>query len=122
MEIEPKELADKINKAVAENRISLLYSLMVDTIRKKSFEIYGGYEKDSSDLLSEKFPTKEDFFDDIDKDIIFGKVQIHKKVILNSAESKKLTEQQVKNFINDLRRETWNYVYDKYVTKRKITA
>jgi hypothetical protein len=115
---ESELLAARLNKEVVRMGSMALYEAMVSIIRKKSSEIYDDYERSGSNPLATmgrgKFIEKVE----TERDSIFTKVQNETKAVINSALGKKLSAQQVERFAANLKRETWNFVYEKYARRK----
>jgi len=107
-------IARKLNSEVRAAGNSPLYDLMVDVLVEKALEVYREYEDSSPNPLIDY--EEQSFLEELEskKDAIFARLQNEVRVMVHEASHGRLTAEQTERFISDLRRETWNFIYENY--------
>ena len=115
------EMASELNGKDAETIYARLFEIMLDIIRERCYEIFAQYDESEFNPLAVRFAGAEAFFEDVDAhhDEIFSKVQFEVANIISLASKKKLKAKDVEPLLRNISRETWNYVYETYVQKKK---
>ena len=121
---ESQQITERLNREIPANTDRAVYSILMDRIREKVYDIYDAYDRGDSNPLLRHAATREEFFELVEsrKEDIFGNLQFAIRNIINKAASRKLDAGTLEKFFSDIDRETWNLVYRGFVQKKAVVV